>query len=171
MDTTVQAGQSYYYVATAVNSSGVESAWSNEAQATLPSSSQLGVSPSSVNFGSIIVGSNATQIVTLTDSGTASVVRFKPGLVVFLPDDLSVLGERGAGGPLFMKAAWYEKQGAARDVLTVGEMGEPRPRTGEVRIRVAASGVNPGDVKRRENTFGVGMPYPRVIPTAMVRGC
>jgi len=164
MDTTVQAGQSYYCVATAVNSSGVESAWSNEAQATLPSSSQLGVSPSSVNFGSIIVGSNATQIVTLTDSGTASVVRFKPGLVVFLPDDLSVLGERGAGGPLFMKAAWYEKQGAARDVLTVGEMGEPRPRTGEVRIRVAASGVNPGDVKKRENAFGVGMPYPRVIP-------
>jgi len=63
-----------------------------------------------------------------------------------------------------MKAAWYEKQGAARDVLTVGEMGEPRPRTGEVRIRVAASGVNPGDVKKRENAFGVGMPYPRVIP-------
>jgi NADPH2:quinone reductase len=43
-----------------------------------------------------------------------------------------------------MKAAWYEKQGAARDVLTVGEMDEPRPRPGEFRIRVAASGVNPG---------------------------
>jgi hypothetical protein len=26
-----------------------------------------------------------------------------------------------------MKAAWYEKQGAARDVLTIGEMGEPQP--------------------------------------------
>jgi NADPH:quinone reductase len=63
-----------------------------------------------------------------------------------------------------MKAAWYEKQGAARDVLTIGEMREPQPLAGEVRIRVAASGVNPGDVKKRENAFGVGMPYPRVIP-------
>jgi NADPH2:quinone reductase len=63
-----------------------------------------------------------------------------------------------------MKAAWYEKQGAARDVLTVGEMDEPQPRAGEVRIRVAASGVNPGDVKKRQNAFAVGMPYPRVIP-------
>jgi NADPH2:quinone reductase len=63
-----------------------------------------------------------------------------------------------------MKAAWYEKQGAARDVLTVGEMDEPQPLAGEVRIRVAASGVNPGDVKKRQNAFGVGMPYPRIIP-------
>jgi NADPH2:quinone reductase len=63
-----------------------------------------------------------------------------------------------------MKAAWYEKQGVARDVLTVGEMDEPQPLAGEVRIRVAASGVNPGDVKKRQNAFGVGMPYPRIIP-------
>jgi NADPH2:quinone reductase len=47
-----------------------------------------------------------------------------------------------------MKAAWYEKQGAARDVLTVGEMDDPQPSKGEVRIRVAASGVNPGDVQK-----------------------
>ncbi len=63
-----------------------------------------------------------------------------------------------------MKAAWYEKQGAARDVLHVGEMDDPQPAEGEVRIRVAASGVSPGDVKKREDAFGVGMPYPRVIP-------
>lgn len=63
-----------------------------------------------------------------------------------------------------MKAAWYEKQGAARDVLTVGEMDDPQPAAGEVRIRVAASGINPGDVKKRQNAFGVGMPYPRVVP-------
>jgi NADPH2:quinone reductase len=63
-----------------------------------------------------------------------------------------------------MKAAWYEKQGPARDVLIVGEMDNPRPVGGEVRIRVAASGVNPGDVKKREDAFGIGMPYPRVIP-------
>jgi NADPH:quinone reductase len=63
-----------------------------------------------------------------------------------------------------MKAAWYEKQGAARDVLVVGKMDDPQPLEGEVRIRVAFSGVNPGDVKKREDAFGVGMPYPRVIP-------
>lgn len=63
-----------------------------------------------------------------------------------------------------MKAAWYEKQGAARDVLVVGKMDDPQPSAGEVRIQVAFSGVNPGDVKKREDAFGIGMPYPRVIP-------
>jgi NADPH2:quinone reductase len=63
-----------------------------------------------------------------------------------------------------MRAAWYEKQGAAREVLIVGEMQDPQPHVGEVRIRVAFSGVNPGDVKKREDAFGAGMPYPRVIP-------
>jgi NADPH:quinone reductase len=48
-----------------------------------------------------------------------------------------------------MKAAWYERQGKARDVLVVGTMPDPEPGPGEVRIRVAASGVNPGDVKKR----------------------
>jgi len=63
-----------------------------------------------------------------------------------------------------MKAAWYEKQGPPREVLVVGEMPDPVPAAGEVRIRVAASGINPGDVKKRLNTFGLGMQYPRVIP-------
>jgi NADPH2:quinone reductase len=63
-----------------------------------------------------------------------------------------------------MEAAWYEKQGPADEVLIVGEMPDPQPEPGEVRIRVAASGINPGDVKKRQDTFGVGMPYPRVIP-------
>jgi len=63
-----------------------------------------------------------------------------------------------------MKAAWYEKQGPAREVLVTGEMPDPIPAAGEVRIRVAASGVNPGDIKKREDAFGYGMAYPRVIP-------
>lgn len=63
-----------------------------------------------------------------------------------------------------MKAAWYDKQGPARDVLTVGEMSDPQPAAGEVRIRITASGVNPGDVKKRQDSFGIGMPYPRIIP-------
>jgi NADPH2:quinone reductase len=63
-----------------------------------------------------------------------------------------------------MRAAWYEKQGPAREVLVVGEMADPRPGAGEVRIRIAASGINPGDIKKRQDSFGLGMTYPRVIP-------
>jgi NADPH2:quinone reductase len=63
-----------------------------------------------------------------------------------------------------MKAAWYEHQGSARDVLVVGEMDAPTPGEGEVRIRVEASGINPGDVKKRQDAFGVGMPFPRIVP-------
>ena len=63
-----------------------------------------------------------------------------------------------------MKAAWYEKQGPPREVLVVGEMSDPIPAAGEVRIRIAASGINPGDIKKRQNAFGYGMAYPRVIP-------
>jgi len=63
-----------------------------------------------------------------------------------------------------MRAAWYEKQGPAREVLKVGEMPDPQPGAGEVRIRIAASGINPGDIRKRQDDFGVGMPYPRVIP-------
>ncbi len=63
-----------------------------------------------------------------------------------------------------MRAAWYQRQGPAKDVLIVGEMPTPEPRRGEVRIRVAASGINPGDVKKRQDSFGVGMSYQRVIP-------
>jgi NADPH:quinone reductase len=63
-----------------------------------------------------------------------------------------------------MKAAWYERQGPAREVLILGEMLDPHPGAGEVRLRVAASGLNPGDIKKRQDTFGYGMAYPRVIP-------
>ena len=46
----------------------------------------------------------------------------------------------------------------------IGEMPTPYPGRGEVRIRVSSSGVNPGDVKKRQDAFGLGMAYPRVIP-------
>jgi NADPH:quinone reductase len=63
-----------------------------------------------------------------------------------------------------MQAAWYESQGAARSVLVVGSMPDPHPGPGEVRIRLSASGINPGDLKKREDSFGLGMAHPRVIP-------
>src|SRR5437879_7814756 len=63
-----------------------------------------------------------------------------------------------------MNAAWYEKQGPARQVLVVGTLPDPQPEPGEVGIRGAGPGSNPGDVKKRQNAFGYGMPFPRVIP-------
>ncbi|MER9180425.1 NADPH:quinone reductase [Mesorhizobium sp. M0767] len=63
-----------------------------------------------------------------------------------------------------MRAAWYEKQGSARDVLVVGEMTAPEPTDGEVRIRLAVSGINPGDMKKRSGWQGAPMRYARVIP-------
>jgi NADPH2:quinone reductase len=48
-----------------------------------------------------------------------------------------------------MKAAWYEKNGTARDVMVVGEQPTPQPAAGEVRVALHCSGVNPSDVKSR----------------------
>jgi NADPH2:quinone reductase len=62
-----------------------------------------------------------------------------------------------------MQATRYERQGLAHDVLVVGTMAD-QPGLGKGRIRVHASGINPGDVKKRQDVFGVGMPFPRVIP-------
>ena len=63
-----------------------------------------------------------------------------------------------------MRAAWYEQRGPAHEVLVVGDMPLPEPGAGEVRIRVAYSGLNPGDVKKRSGWQGSPMPFPRVIP-------
>jgi len=48
-----------------------------------------------------------------------------------------------------MRAAWYTKNGEAREVLEVGELPTPTPGAGEVRVKLATSGVNPSDVKSR----------------------
>jgi NADPH2:quinone reductase len=48
-----------------------------------------------------------------------------------------------------MHAAWYTKNGEARDVMVVGEWPTPTPAAGEVLVRLATSGVNPSDVKSR----------------------
>lgn len=63
-----------------------------------------------------------------------------------------------------MQAAYYESLGPARDVLRVGELPDPQPAAGEVRVRVEWSGVNPSDVKSRMGLRSKAMPFPRVIP-------
>ena len=49
-----------------------------------------------------------------------------------------------------MIAAWYDRQGPPGDVLQVGELPEASPGPGEVRVRLTLSGINPGDIKKRE---------------------
>jgi len=62
-----------------------------------------------------------------------------------------------------MKAAYYESNGAAREVLRVGEVETPRAGAGEVRVKLATSGVNPSDVKSRAG-LARKIAFPRVIP-------
>jgi NADPH2:quinone reductase len=61
-----------------------------------------------------------------------------------------------------MRAVWYERNGAA-DVLHIGEMPDPAPGPGEVRVRMVTSGINPSDWKRRQGLTR-RMEFPRVIP-------
>lgn len=63
-----------------------------------------------------------------------------------------------------MKAAYFTEQGNAEEVLTVGEIEEVLPKENEVQIEIHYSGVNPGEVKKRSDAFGVGMPYDLIIP-------
>ncbi len=62
-----------------------------------------------------------------------------------------------------MRAAFYEKNGTAREVLRVGEVDTPQAGPGEVRVKLATSGVNPSDVKSRQGTTRK-ISWPRVIP-------
>jgi len=63
-----------------------------------------------------------------------------------------------------MRAAFYTRQGAARDVLQVGDQPTPQPGPGDVRVRLRASGVNPSDWKTRRGGFGRGLTAPLIIP-------
>jgi len=62
-----------------------------------------------------------------------------------------------------MRAAYYESNGTAREVLRIGEVERPQAGPGEVRVNLAASGVNPSDVKSRQGTARK-IAWPRVIP-------
>jgi NADPH2:quinone reductase len=64
-----------------------------------------------------------------------------------------------------MKAVWYQRTGAAPDVLEFGDIETPVAGPGEVRIRLEASGVNPADVGRRAGSYRA-MEFPRVIPNS-----
>lgn len=63
-----------------------------------------------------------------------------------------------------MKAAYFTIQGKAEEVLKVSDLEELLPEEHEVQIEIHYSGVNPGEVKKRADTFGIGMPYDVIIP-------
>lgn len=66
--------------------------------------------------------------------------------------------------PETMTAAWYEQHGPARDVLTIGELSVPSIGVDDVLVRVAASGLNPHDVKKRSGWMGGSISARKVIP-------
>ncbi|MBD3664081.1 NADPH:quinone reductase [Sulfitobacter aestuariivivens] len=65
-----------------------------------------------------------------------------------------------------MRAITYSVFGPARDVLELHDVALAEPQAGEVRVRLAFSGVNPSDVKARAGTRpGVIKPaFPTIIP-------
>jgi NADPH2:quinone reductase len=74
-----------------------------------------------------------------------------PGSVALLiapRKTIAIQGERS------MKAAFYERQGKASDVLRLGDFPVPQPGPGEVRVKIRASGLNPSDIKARTGFSG-----------------
>jgi NADPH:quinone reductase len=63
-----------------------------------------------------------------------------------------------------MRAAVYERTGPAAEVLTIRDLPTPTPGAGEVRVKVAWSGVNPSDVKSRAGLRTKTLPFPQIIP-------
>lgn len=64
-----------------------------------------------------------------------------------------------------MRACWYTRQGKPNEVMQFGEQPTPHAATGEVRVRLHASGVNPADSNR---TVGrtYGMEGALIIPNS-----
>ena len=62
-----------------------------------------------------------------------------------------------------MKSAYYTELGGSA-VLKLGELETPAPLDGEVRVKIAVSGVNPSDWKARERGRAGVLPFPTIIP-------
>jgi NADPH2:quinone reductase len=63
-----------------------------------------------------------------------------------------------------VKAVWYDRIGPAAEVLQFGELPDPEPGPGEVRVRLTASGVNPSDAKTRAGVSKRPTMFPRIVP-------
>jgi NADPH:quinone reductase len=65
---------------------------------------------------------------------------------------------------LAMRAVCYEQTGPAAEVLRLMELPDPVPAAGEVRVKLAWSGVNPSDVKSRAGLRSKTLPFARIVP-------
>ena len=63
-----------------------------------------------------------------------------------------------------MKAIWFERFGAADQVLSIGDWPTPEPGPGEVLVALRATGINPSDVKKRAGAFPDLLDEGPVIP-------
>ena len=64
-----------------------------------------------------------------------------------------------------MKAVWYTRQGPPAEVMQFGEQPAPHAASGEVRVRLHASAVNPADCNRCIGRHYV-MEGPLIIPNS-----
>jgi NADPH2:quinone reductase len=65
-----------------------------------------------------------------------------------------------------VRAARYATNGPAREVLSIASLPDPTPGPGEVRVRMATSGLNPSDVKRRGGFGGQRTDGAAIIPNS-----
>ena len=63
-----------------------------------------------------------------------------------------------------MRSVRYFRHGPAREVLELVQGPEPVPGPGQVRVALAASGINPHDVKKRSGWLGAPPPSEGVTP-------
>ncbi len=63
-----------------------------------------------------------------------------------------------------MLAVSYNRVGPADEVLSFGDVETPSAGAGEVRVKLASSGVNPSDVKSRAGVRNKTLPFPMIIP-------
>ncbi|HJS02393.1 MAG TPA: NADPH:quinone reductase [Variovorax sp.] len=63
-----------------------------------------------------------------------------------------------------MRAAFYTRQGAASEVIRVGDQPKPAAGPGEVLVRLHTSGVNPSDWKTRRGGGNRQLFAPLIIP-------
>jgi len=63
-----------------------------------------------------------------------------------------------------MRAVWFESFGSAKESLVFGELEKPQADSGEVLVRMHATGVNPSDVKKRAGAFPTLLDDGLVVP-------
>jgi NADPH2:quinone reductase len=63
-----------------------------------------------------------------------------------------------------MLAVNYQRVGPANEVLSFTEIETPSAAAGEVRVKLASSGVNPSDVKSRAGVRNKTLPFPLIVP-------